>query len=329
MKVKREYIILAIVIIALAVYLAMRTSDRTQYELPDIPLLISKEISKLQITRDKGIIVLNKKDDKWYIAPEEYLADGSKVKDMLSAIENLTVTALVSESKNYILYDLNGEKRINVKAWQGENLKRDVDLGKTASSFRHTFVKMAGDERVYHARGNFRNNFDFKVDDLRDKLVLALSAVDIQQIRVAGDQQSLTLNKTPVSVVVEGTQTEKKTEVTPAANQPVWQSADGQAVDETVVQQILTAASKLRCEKYITDRRKDEFTSPLYTLQLNGAQEYSLSIFAKIAEEDTNYPAVSSGSDYAFLLSDSQVDRIMKDPIKAPKTPEPDTAKSE
>jgi hypothetical protein len=117
--------------------------------------------------------------------------------------------------------------------------------------------------------------------------------------------------------------------VTPAANQPVWQSADGQAVDETVVQQILTAASKLRCEKYITDRRKDEFTSPLYTLQLNGAQEYSLSIFAKTAEEDTNYPAVSSGSDYAFLLSDSQVDRIMKDPIKAPKTPEPDTAKSE
>ena len=329
MKVKKEYIILAIVIIALAVYLAMRTSDRTQYELPDIPLLISKEISKLQITRDKGIIVLNKKDDKWYIAPEEYLADGSKVKDMLSAIENLTVTALVSESKNYILYDLNGEKRINVKAWQGENLKRDVDLGKTASSFRHTFVKMAGDERVYHARGNFRNNFDFKVDDLRDKLVLALSAVDIQQIQVAGDQQSLTLNKTPVSVVVEGTQTEKKTEVTPAANQPVWQSADGRPVDETVVQQILTAASKLRCEKYITDRRKDEFTSPLYTLQLNGAQEYSLSIFAKIAEEDTNYPAVSSGSDYAFLLSDSQVDRIMKDPIKAPKTPEPDTAKSE
>jgi len=322
MKIKKEYIILAIVIIALAVYLAMRTSDRTQYELPDIPPVAAKDISRLQISRDKVIIVLNKKDDKWYIAPEEYLADGSKVKNMLSAIENLTVTALVSESKNYILYDLNGEKTINVKAWQGENLKRDVDLGKTASSFRHTFVKMAGDERVYHARGNFRNNFDFKADDLRDKLVLALSAVDIQQIQVAGDQQSLTLNKTPASVVVEDTQTEKKTEVTPAANQPVWQSADGRPVDETVVQQILTTASKLRCEKYIIDRRKDEFTSPLYTLQLNGAQEYSLSIFAKTAEEDTNYPAVSSGSDYAFLLSDSQVDRIMKDPIKAPKKPE-------
>ncbi len=90
MKLKKEYIILALVVIALSAYLAMRTSDRTQYELPDIPPVVAKEISKLQITRDKAIIVLNKKDDKWHIAPEEYPADGSKVKNMLSAIENLT-----------------------------------------------------------------------------------------------------------------------------------------------------------------------------------------------------------------------------------------------
>ena len=141
MKIKKEYIILAIVVIALSVYLAMRTSDRTQYDLPDIPPVVAKEISKLQITRDKVSIVLNKKDDKWQIAPEEYPADGSKVKNMLSAIENLTLTALVSESKNYILYDLNDEKRINVKAWQGETLKRDVDLGKPPHHFAIHLLK--------------------------------------------------------------------------------------------------------------------------------------------------------------------------------------------
>ena len=123
------------------------------------------------------------------------------------------------------------------------------------------------------------------VDDLRDKLVLALNPADIQQIQVIKDQQSLTLNKTPAPWLVEGTQTEKQTEATPEANEPVWQAADGRPVDETVVQQILNTASKLRCEKFITDRRKDEFTSPLYTLQLKGAQEYSLSIFAKTAEK--------------------------------------------
>jgi hypothetical protein len=316
------------VIIALSVYLVMRTSDRTQYQLPDAQKVAAKEISRLQITRGKDIIVINKKDDKWYIGPDEYPADGSKVKNMLNAIENLTLTALVSESKNYNLYDLNAEKRINVKAWQGENLKRDVDLGKTASSFRHTFVKTAGDERVYHARGNFRNNFDVTADDLRDKLVLALNAADIQQIQVARDQQSLSLNKTQVPIVVEGAQTAKQTEAAPAANKPVWQAADGRPVDETVVKQILTIVSNLRCQKFINDRTKDDFTAPLFTLNLKGAQESSLSIFAKTAEKDTNYPAVSSGSKYAFLLSDSQVEKLMKDPIKAAKSPETIDTKS-
>ncbi len=329
MKVKKEYIILALVIIALSAYLVTRTSDRTQYQLPDVPQVAGKEISKLQITRDKTIIVVSKKDDKWYIAPEEFPADGSKVKDMLNAIENLTLTALVSESKNYNLYDLDEDKKINVRAWQEDNLKRDVDLGKTASSFRHTFVKPAGDERVFHARGNIRSNFDLTIDDLRDKLVLTLNPADIQQFQVIKDQQSLILNKTQPPVEVEDAQADKQTETTPEANKPAWQASDGQPVDEAVVKQILNTVSNLRCEKFISDRRKDEFTSPLFTLKMKGGQEYSLSIFAKTAEKDAQYPAASSGSDYAFMLSDSQADRIMKDPLKVVKVPEANKEKSD
>ena len=78
MKVKKEYIILALVIIALSAYLLTRTSDRTQYQLPDVPQVAGKEISKLQITRDKTIIVVHKKDDKWYIAPEEFRPMGAR-----------------------------------------------------------------------------------------------------------------------------------------------------------------------------------------------------------------------------------------------------------
>jgi hypothetical protein len=329
MKVKKEYLILAVVIIALSVYLIMRTTDRTQYQLPAVPPVAAKDISRLQITRNKVNTVITKQDEKWYIAPEKWLVDEGKIQDMLKALENLTLTALVSESRNYNLYDLDTQKKINVKAWQGENLKRDVDLGKTASSFRHTFVKTAGDERVYHARGNFRNNFDVTVDDLRDKVVLTMNTAEIQQIQLINDQQSLTLNITPAPVAVEGTSTEKKPQAAPESSQPMWQAADGRPVDEAVVKQILAAVADLRCEKFINDRRKTDFTSPLLTLQLKGVQEYSLSIFAKTAEKDTNYPAVSSGSDYPFLLSSGQVDQIMKDPIKTPKPPETDPAKSE
>ena len=107
---------------------------------------------------------------------------------MLDNIEKLTLTALVSESKNYNRYDLSGEAKINVKAWQGDSLKRDIDVGKTASSFRHTFVKTAGDDRVFHARGNFRNTFDTTVDDLRDKTILTYTPSDIQQIQITQEK---------------------------------------------------------------------------------------------------------------------------------------------
>jgi len=328
MKVKKEYIILAVVIIALTVYLVMRSSDRTQYRLPDVPQAAAKDISRLQITRGQTTIVINKKDDKWYIAPDEFPADANKVKNMLNAVEKLTLTALVSESKNYNLYDLNEDKKLNVKAWQGEDLKRDVDLGKTASSFRHTFVRPAGDERVFHARGNFKNNFDFSVDDLRDKLVLALNPADIKLIQVIKDQQTLTISKSPAPVVVDNTEAEKKSDPGPGAKKSAWQAADGRPVEETAVNQLLNAVSDLRCEKFIIDRQKEDFTSPLFTLQLKGGQEYSLSIFAKTAEKDTDFPAVSSGSNYPFLLSGSLVDSILIDPSEILKTPATNETKS-
>jgi hypothetical protein len=67
--------------------------------------------------------------------------------EMLDTLGGLTLTALVSESKNYALYELDDAQKANVKAWQGDQLKRDVDVGKAAPSFRHTFVRLAGDDR--------------------------------------------------------------------------------------------------------------------------------------------------------------------------------------
>jgi hypothetical protein len=51
-------------------------------------------------------------------------------------------------------------------------------------------------------------------------------------------------------------------------------------------------------------------------VKLKGVQEHQLQIFAKLEKDADNYPAVSSGSDYPFLLSDNQVQQIMKDPVE-------------
>jgi hypothetical protein len=323
MKIKKEYIILVLIIILLSVYLYKRSADRTLYELPELPQVNEKELTKLEITRDKTVMVLNKKDDKWYIAPAEYPTDANKVKDMLNAMKDLALTALVSESKNYNRYELDEGQKINVKAFQGDSLKLDIDVGKSASSFRHTFVRPSGDERVFHAQGNLKNAFDVTVDTLRDKTVLSLKAADIQQININKEQQSLAFTRTQVPVEVKTPDAEKDTDAAPAAPKQVWQAADGQPVNESALDQLLNALANLRCEKFIDDRQKEDFKSPQFTIALKGDQDYNLSIFSKAAENDPNYPAVSSGSDYPFELSTSQVERIMKEPsafLQAPET---------
>ena len=343
MRLKKEYIILAVIIIALSVYLYKRSSDRTLYELPKIPKVTQKDITKLQITKGKTAIVLNKKDDKWYIEPAGYPADANKVKDMLNALENFTLTALVSESKDYNRYELDPEQKINVKAWQGDDLKLDFDLGKTASSYRHTFVRPSGEERVFHARGNLKNSFDLSVDQLREKAVLAFNPTDIQQVEISKDQQSLAFTRTPVPVEVKTPQTEKKessSEVktpdtekkespSPPAQRLVWQAANGKPANEAALNQLLSTLSNLRCEKFIDDRKKEDYTSPLFTLQLKGPKDYSLAIFAKAEDKDTAFPAVSSSSDYPFQLSDNQVNRIMKAPDDFLQKSEADQKKAE
>ena len=329
MKIKKEYIILVIIIIALSVYLFMRRGDRTLYELPEIPQVSQKEITRLQITKGKTIIDLNKKDNSWYIAPKEYPADTDKVKNMLENIEKLTLTALVSESKNYNLYDLSGEAKINVKAWQADSLKRDIDVGKTASSFRHTFVKTAGDDRVFHARGNFRNTFDTTVDDLRNKTILTYTPSDIQQIQITEEKQSFMLTRTQLPEKEESPTAEKEESAAPPAQKTEWQTPDGRTGDEAAVSQLLNTLSNLRCETFIEDRGKEDFTTPLINIRLKGSQEYSLSIFAKTEEKESAQPAISSASKYAFRLTDSEVEGILKDSSNILKEPGSDEKTTE
>ena len=327
MKIKKEYIILVLIIAALCVYLVMHRSDRTFYQLPDVPQVSQKEITKLQITKGKTAIVINKQGDDWYIAPAEYPADAAKVKTMLDNVAKLTLTALVSESGDYSRYELSADQKINVKAWKGDTLERDIDVGKTAPSFRHTFIKTAGDDRVFHAQGNFRNAFDLTVDDLRDKTVLKIKPEDVQQVQITKENQSLTFTRTQPPVAVEASKAEKSADKTASqAKEPMWQSADGRAVDASVLNRMLNSLADLRCDKFIEDRKKEDFTAPIISLLLKGAQEQRLSIFAKSAEKDSGSPAISSANNYPFILSDGQVDRLMKAPSEILKTDEAESS---
>jgi hypothetical protein len=314
MKIRKEYIILVAVIIALSLYLLLRKQDRTHYKVPKVPPLAQADISKIEISKKGVAITLIKKDNIWRIAPQGYTADAGKVKSMLDAIEKLNLTALVSESKNYTRYDLGGEKRLMVKAWTGNTLKRDFAVGKVAASYRHTFVRVGEDHRVYHANGNFRGVFDLNLDNLRDRMVLKFEKAEIQGILVSKGGKSTSFSRKQVPVEIK---LEKEIEVSSpptAKTETMWETSQGEKADETKLDRLLTTLSNLRCEKYVDDRKKEDFIEPAYTVRLIGVQEYSLSIFDRLDKDAKAYPAISSVKDYPFLLEERQADDIMKDP---------------
>ncbi|TNF53296.1 DUF4340 domain-containing protein, partial [bacterium] len=174
MRIKKEYIILSLIIIFLSVYLVVQEKDKTHYTLPEIESIEKKDISRIVITREESDLTLSRENSRWYILPNHYPADNGMVQSMLDSISTLSLTALASESGNYTPYELDEKNRIEVTAFREENPFRRISIGKTASSFRHTFVKLADDHRVFHAAGNLRSSFDKTVSGLRDKEVLKI-----------------------------------------------------------------------------------------------------------------------------------------------------------
>jgi hypothetical protein len=314
MKIRKQYIILVAVILALSLYLFLRKQDRTHYKVPEVPPIVQSDISKIEISKKGSAITLIKKDTIWRIAPRGYPADAVKVKGMLDALEKLTFTALVSESKNYTRYDLGGDQKLTVKAWAGDTLKRDFAIGKVAPSYRHTFVQVSGDYRVYHASGNFRGVFDQTVDNIRDKMVLRFEKTEIQEVQVSKGRKCMVFGRKQVPVEIKLDQEAEASSPPAARTETLWESAEGQKADEATLDRLLTILSNLSCQKYVDDRKKEDFTEPIYTIQLRGIQEYSLSIFGRLNKDAKAYPAISSVNDYPFLLQEQQANDIMKDP---------------
>ena len=99
MKVKKEYIILGVVIVALVGYLVSRKQDRNLYDLPQIESVQAKEITRVERTMAGETTTFRKEGSDWKISPENYAADAQKVKEWRAARPRRIRRALISESK--------------------------------------------------------------------------------------------------------------------------------------------------------------------------------------------------------------------------------------
>ena len=314
MKIRKEAVILGIVIVVLSLYLIFNKSDRSLYELPEIKPIQGSEISKIALDSSEGSIIFLQKAGQWVINYEAYPADKNSIKRVVDVVTNLRLTTLISESKNYERYDLDPNHKITIKAWAGRNLVREFDVGKAASGYRHTFVKLGENHRVYNANENFRSSLQGPADKFRHKTVMSFEPGQIEQVQVSKIEWQ--------EVFVKEISTDKAPE---ASNEtvadddlletegakPVWKNAAGEVVKENKLTKLIDDFSALKCSAFIYDRQKTDLKDPIATITFTGKQEYTLQIYEPLEKDANEYPAVSSQNEYAFFIPKWQADQVI------------------
>lgn len=309
MTVKKEYIVLAVIIVVLILILVLRNQDKTHYTLPELEPVGKMQITRIVISRDDSVLTLARHDEIWKIEPYGYPVDRSHIDKMLDAVTGFTLTTLVSESENYVPYELNEEKRIGIEVFEGDAQIARFDIGKPASTYHHTFVRLADDPKVYQARENLRSVFDKEIKQLRDKVVLTVQKDYITDLTFVSGADTLTLKR-----VEPGSSAVPPVSGDTLMPEPVspWRTIDGRGADERIVDGVVTRLTNLKCDSYIYGKMKSDFTDPIFTLRVEGSEPATLSVFEQ--GENSKYPAVSSENDYPFYLPEWVIKQIKKTP---------------
>lgn len=310
MKLKKEYLILVLVIVALALYVGLRDKGTSHDDLIQPEVLEESRIDRIVIASPEATLDLVKKDEQWTLLPQGYPADKAKVSNMLNTIAKLKLTALVSESANYERYDLTDSEKVAVRAFSGDTLVREFNIGQSAPTFKHTFVTLAGDPNVYHAQGAFKMSFDQTFEDMRDKKVMTFDQAAITGVEIQKGDQTLEAVRMEIAPPEPGQAEETKA---PAAPKTEWRTPQGERLDQKALESLMGSLSNLQCKEFVNERSKEDFSSALWSVTFkDGAGAYTLSLFAKQNEDDMSFPAVASTNPHVFTLPESQVETFEK-----------------
>ncbi|MEA3332512.1 MAG: DUF4340 domain-containing protein [Pseudomonadota bacterium] len=311
---KKEYLLLVVAIIGLGALLFYQKKGRINYQLPVLPVL-TEGVDRLVIEKDGQLTELHLAEGKWVVGPQQYPASVVRIEKMIAEVKELKLIALISEKRNYQLYELTPEKKTKVALYHAGQLLRELQIGKNSASLQQTYVMLKDNPKVYQAMGNLKSNFFSTVAELRDKKILEISreklaVLDeiILQQQKGGKTQVLRMVKVTAEPVVtdEGVKIDH-VPATPA----VWQQESGSLVVAGAVAELFKNLSDLQCESFIDDRQPEDFKEAVYRVVVKGGgEEFSLYLFAP---EDDKYPAISSHASYPFILPSWRADKIVHD----------------
>jgi len=301
-RIKTEWIVLAGIIAILGLYLAFRTSGRLTYRLPEVAKVARETVTDIEVVKATGTVRLARQGGGWRLLPAGYPADEGKVGAVLDAVSQLAFSDLVSESRTYSPYGLDQPGRITVRARAGGKVVRTFEIGNAAPTYRHTYVMLPGDDRVYQAAGSFRADFDLPPEQWQDRQVMKVARTDISEVEIVRGTARVLWRKVAAPPVAQGG--------APAAES--WQLADGKAVNAAEVDALWNTVADLFCVRYWDGHRREELRSPLATFTFRGTTPVTLTLFTRATADATEYPALSSQSAFPFLLGKETAEKLLQ-----------------
>jgi hypothetical protein len=314
---KKEYLILIVLIAALSAYLFLKKDNQVHYELPVPAALETADITRVDITKNNTTITLTRGEENWTVAEAGYPVDKSAVDRVLDALKEVKLSALVSEAGDLVRYDLDPENGVTVTAFGKDKDKevRRLIVGKAAPSFNHTFIMLDDGKAVYQADGSFRNDFDKTVDDFRDKVVMDFQTEGIKQITLskAGVTRTLVFKEEAVDQEADKKEDNEDTAADAGTPKGKWQFEDDTEADNAVAGDLLSSLSHLEAQSFLADDAAAAMKAdtPVCRISLKNDGDLGVDLFEQKGGEDTALAGLSTAVPYAFTLASYKTEDIL------------------
>ncbi len=304
-----EFIIIGFVILISILYLVMRKTDKVHYSIPNLKNIKIDTVSKIILTKNNKKIVLRKVGSDWTVGDNQYKTDIEKVNKIIKNASELKLTTLVSKSKNYFKYELDPERKLNVKLFNNKNLIREFDVGKVASTYDHTYVIISGDPYIYHCSGSIKRDFDKNIDDLRDKKVFVTEKNSVTEISFVSSGKEYKVRR-----IIEFTKKDipsSKSGVKSDERETNWKYKE-KTINNSLIESILNSLSEINCSEYIYED-VDLTLEPLYaiTVEEDHKSKSTIKIFNSLKNDEDNFPAESTQTKFRFLLKKYKVENLI------------------
>lgn len=299
---KKEYIILVVLIAGLSAYLMFHKESQDNYTLPTIEKIDTADVTSIEIKRQDQITRFTKTGDAWTMTEKKYPVDKALIAVMLDTIKAFKLTALVSQKSDLKRYDLYPEKQIQVNVFKGKKSLFEFNVGKEAPTYNHTFVMIKDDPNVYHASGSFKADFNKEPGDYRDKVILQVKEQAVKKFTVTKNQKSktLVLNETKD----DAGKTHRAWNFTDDASEDIL-------ADSKKISSFLSSISFLKCDTYVEGKtpKNVERLTPSHALEIEADQTLTFKVYALPGKEQMY--GTSSMNDYLFTLSEFDAKQIL------------------